>query len=355
MTTVYGVTFYGANAQIADKMQDAGLVPEDKIAVCSRYVATLVFKSLGRIFDRAKSIQTWLMEASQEVVAAVPFHFAQKYGYSSDLDTTWSPPPLKLRTWNPIRFSARSSSTTSDVVNPDSYPQTLMMWTSPLGFPIAQPYRAHQVVQLKTSIQSVTIHVKDENLSPVRVSKQVAGFPPNFIHSLDACHMLLTAMACYESGLTFASVHDSFWTHASDVDTMSRLLREQFVALHERPILEDLRAEMIQRYEGFKIPVLVPKSELGLASRAHNKLADEVQPTPLSESGFVATEASDPYNEDTMNRDEDLSSIENDNDTQKALTTTGCVRRWKNIKIPELPSRGQFDIRQVLSSTYFFS
>lgn len=36
----------------------------------------------------------------------------------------------------------------------------------------------------------------------------------------------------------FAGVHDSYWTHACDVDEMNRILREKFVELYERPILE---------------------------------------------------------------------------------------------------------------------
>jgi len=35
-------------------------------------------------------------------------------------------------------------------------------------------------------------------------------------------------------------VHDSYWTHACDVDKMNRLLREKFVELYETPVLENV-------------------------------------------------------------------------------------------------------------------
>lgn len=35
-----------------------------------------------------------------------------------------------------------------------------------------------------------------------------------------------------------AGVHDSYWTHACDVDLMNQILREKFVELYEIPILE---------------------------------------------------------------------------------------------------------------------
>ena len=60
---------------------------------------------------------------------------------------------------------------------------------------------------------------KATQTDPVNRRKQLQGFPPNFIHSLDASHMLLSALAVPRKVvLTFAAVHDSFWTHAGDVD-----------------------------------------------------------------------------------------------------------------------------------------
>ena len=35
-------------------------------------------------------------------------------------------------------------------------------------------------------------------------------------------------------------VHDSYWTHACDVDEMNRILREKFVELYDAPILENV-------------------------------------------------------------------------------------------------------------------
>ena len=54
----------------------------------------------------------------------------------------------------------------------------------------------------------------DSDENDVAKSKQRSAFPPNFIHSVDSAHMMMTAVACHEAGLTFAGVHDSFWTHA---------------------------------------------------------------------------------------------------------------------------------------------
>ncbi|KAK6022728.1 DNA-directed RNA polymerase, partial [Ostertagia ostertagi] len=67
---------------------------------------------------------------------------------------------------------------------------------------------------------------------------KVGAFPPNLVHSLDSCHMMLTSLECSRRGVTFAAVHDCFWTHASTVDEMGKLCREQFIRLHSEPIVQ---------------------------------------------------------------------------------------------------------------------
>eukprot|EP00669_Euglena_mutabilis_P005561 TRINITY_DN17068_c0_g1_i1.p2 TRINITY_DN17068_c0_g1~~TRINITY_DN17068_c0_g1_i1.p2 ORF type:complete len:114 (+),score=49.19 TRINITY_DN17068_c0_g1_i1:440-781(+) len=78
-------------------------------------------------------------------------------------------------------------------------------------------------------------------ISQASVQKQATAFPPNLVHSIDSSHMYLTALACHKHGIAFAGVHDSFWTHPCDMDALRRLTREEFVALHRQPLLEQLR------------------------------------------------------------------------------------------------------------------
>lgn len=128
-------------------------------------------------------------------------------------------------------------------------------------------------VQVKTSLQILALRNLDAH-QPVLVQRQKSAFPPNFVHSLDSTHMMMTALACQEAGINFAGkirtreicrsllsvdlflllaytykffvvnltpgVHDSYWTHAGDADVLKRLLREKFVELYEQPVLEDV-------------------------------------------------------------------------------------------------------------------
>lgn len=54
--------------------------------------------------------------------------------------------------------------------------------------------------------------------------KQKNAFPPNFIHSLDSSHMMLTSLHCERVGITYVSVHDCFWTHPSSVEIMGKVI-----------------------------------------------------------------------------------------------------------------------------------
>lgn len=84
--------------------------------------------------------------------------------------------------------------------------------------------------------------------------------------------MMLTALHCEQENLTFASIHDCFWTHPCSVDVMNRICREQFIILHSQPILHNLSKFFIEFYlsgksdnleskdiEALKIFVDVPK------------------------------------------------------------------------------------------------
>lgn len=46
--------------------------------------------------------------------------------------------------------------------------------------------------------------------------------------------VVVCAFVC--SGVVFAGVHDSFWTHAGSVARMNQVLREKFVELHHRQV-----------------------------------------------------------------------------------------------------------------------
>lgn len=129
--------------------------------------------------------------------------------------------------------------------------------------------------------------------------------------------MMLSANECKNQGLQFAAVHDSYWTHPCDVDTMSSILRDAFVKLHKRSIMTDLKNEFEWRYIGYKLQETVVLTGQHLQQwNAHLKA------TGRSRGGS--------------------------NLKQKKVVV------WVDLKLPDLPARGDFDIEVIKSSKYFF-
>ena len=208
MTSVYGVTFIGARDQIkeklTEKLEEAGMdvdEHEGDIFKASGYLAGVTMDVMGDLFTGARQTQNWLTEC------------------------------------------ARIISSTGHPVS----------WITPLGVPIVQPYRHSKLHSVRTILQRVSLSVRNDDL-PVHKVRQVSAFPPNYIHSLDASHMLLTAIEMNKRGLTFTAVHDSFWTHAADIDEMNEILRDCFVDLYSRPLLHDLRKAWEIRFPGLEFP-----------------------------------------------------------------------------------------------------
>ncbi|KAJ7943280.1 DNA-directed RNA polymerase [Quillaja saponaria] len=210
MTSVYGVTYIGARDQIKRRLKErCATVDDSELFAASCYAAKTTLTALGEMFEAARSIMNWLGECAKVIA----------------LEN------------QPVR------------------------WTTPLGLPVIQPYRILGRHLIKTSLQVLTLQRETDK---VMVKRQRTAFPPNFVHSLDGSHMMMTAVACKKAGLNFAGVHDSYWTHACDVDEMNRILREKFVELYEAPILEDLLESFKKSFPTLDFPHLPERGDFDL-------------------------------------------------------------------------------------------
>ncbi|KAJ2098316.1 DNA-directed RNA polymerase, partial [Coemansia sp. S100] len=275
MTNVYGVTLIGAKEQIAARLReikDENGQHEFDVVVVSKialYVAKKIFESLGEMFTQAQQIQNWLNESARRIAKSMPESALESWKRMI-LDSKESQTKFRSALRDAKENSRVLDNETILEIRPDlgpgaqrrkrlnalaTKPMTTVVWTTPLGLTVVQPYRKLVKRNVATTLQSIV--VSDSNMpSPVNSQKQKTAFPPNYVHSLDASHMTLSAIECKKAGLVFASVHDSYWTHACDVDTMNNIIRDQFVQLHRRPIMEDLKAEFEDRYKDHMMPVI---------------------------------------------------------------------------------------------------
>ena len=261
MTKVYGVTFAGARLQVLKRLDELypSLFPDNLEAMrAAGYIAKKIFGTLSIMFTGAQDIQLWLGECASRICDSLSE--AQINWLDSDAAGSENKKEFKL---NP---SNRSSTLDENLRFRSS-----VIWTTPLKMPVVQPYRDLHVKQIQTNLQALSLH-EPSAADPVHKRKQLQAFPPNFIHSLDATHMFLTALRCKEEALTFAAVHDSFWTHASDIDNMNSIIRDSFIRMHSDDIVERLAAEFEARYQGsFYRATVDASSVLGRRIRALHK------------------------------------------------------------------------------------
>ena len=111
----------------------------------SHYLVRQVFSGLKEMFKGAREIQDWLTESARLI---------SKAGHTVE-------------------------------------------WVTPLGLPVVQPYHSASHKQVIGDLQMLRIPNYNDTRQKPDTLKQKNAFPPNFIHSLDSTHMMLTALHCH--------------------------------------------------------------------------------------------------------------------------------------------------------------
>lgn len=111
----------------------------------------------------------------------------------------------------------------------------VVTWTTPNGLPVQQNYFKMEQKEFKMRFNGVQKRFyTQENTFEIDKNAQKNAISPNFIHSLDACHLQRVVVASKERGNhNFAMIHDSFGTDMGKAGELFRIIREQFVELYD--------------------------------------------------------------------------------------------------------------------------
>lgn len=120
-------------------------------------------------------------------------------------------------------------------------------WTTPLGFWVQQWYPKAETYKIECILNGIRFQPRlYKETTKLNSRKMAQAIAPNFIHSMDASHLMSTVLRCEEKGIdSFGMVHDSYATHAGDMDRLSSILRECFIEQYSGDILEDFRNEIL--------------------------------------------------------------------------------------------------------------
>ena len=213
MTTPYGASLYGMREQIYEELKkqlDKGItfttISKDKdLWVYCKYLATIIYVAIGETVVSARDGMKWLQDVAK-------------------------------------------------VLSQDTKP---IYWTVPTGFIVKQKYLKPIVKQVKTIINGkmaslFSAHGLTDKLDK---HKQTNGIAPNYVHSLDACHLMKTVNLSYTDIQSFSVVHDSFGTHACDMERLSENLRTTFIEIYKEDVLQKFAEEQSGYKNSFpKIP-----------------------------------------------------------------------------------------------------
>lgn len=183
MTYVYGATFIGVvwhvEAYIDDELK--GVIPDaEPVNPYSQYLARKLFQGISSTVPAAAAAMAWLKKVAGDT-------------------------PKGQR----------------------------MVWKSPTGFLVQhdyQDYDEHRVRVRSCGLERVLVREYNGSTKPKQMQSAIA---PNFIHALDASHLAFTAKRMSELGISLVGVHDSFGTHACDVDYMDIIIRQEFYNMYK--------------------------------------------------------------------------------------------------------------------------
>lgn len=119
-------------------------------------------------------------------------------------------------------------------------------WTTPSGFKVKQEYLKTNSIRVNTFWGGTKLRLNAEATARgINFRKTASGQSPNYIHSMDAAHLMNTIYACLSKGISsYAMIHDSFATHAGNTDALRDTLREEFVKMYSENRLAKFREEI---------------------------------------------------------------------------------------------------------------
>lgn len=206
---------------------------------CRKYIQEYLDEKIEKqiaqaLADNIKSGATYL-ETDQAVRAAFPFATDRS---DTDIDTFHAATWLAKHVWAAIGetiTSAKQAMTALQQLAKAATAANLpIQWTVPSGFMVSQSYFATKSSLLETKLKDTKIKLRlNTELAALSPSEQANAIAPNFVHSLDAAALVKTVNRCAAEGITaFATVHDSYATHAADAPRMAQILREEFIRLY---------------------------------------------------------------------------------------------------------------------------
>lgn len=219
MTVPYAVSQFGMRDQVMEDLRKLGAENGEKYTFAdAAFIADINYTAIGSVVVAARSAMNWLQEVAK-------------------------------------------------VVAKDGLP---IRWTAPSGMLVSQDYRTFKGQVFNSFVTGKRVQmILSIDSKEIDKRRMAAGISPNFVHAADASHMMGTVVRCKAAGVWhFAMIHDSFGTHAGNIDVLAEELRGAFVDQYTPDVLGAFRKELVAQLPealAAKLPVVPPFGSLEIA------------------------------------------------------------------------------------------
>ena len=185
MTMPYGSKRYGITDQLLEELRKRGVKTNGKemFAACS-YLSQIVWEELGTVAVKAREMMEWLQAIAKAYAAQ----------------------------------------------------NMAMTWRLPSGFVVSHDYRKSTMQRVDTRLFGKNVCAGEIKQTEATINGRASenAISPNFVHSYDACAQVFFVIEARALGISsFASVHDSFGTHAARAWDLFTTIRSSFISLYE--------------------------------------------------------------------------------------------------------------------------
>jgi len=139
-----------------------------------------------------------------------------------------------------------------------------MSWVTPDGFEVVHYREDEKRTTIDTFLDGRVQLVVYDGTGKLSGNNMSLALAPNFVHSMDACHLRMTMVEALSKGITsFGMVHDSFGVHAKHMPNfIKHCVKPSFIKMYSE---HDVLQELADRYASvIEVPAMVTKGELDL-------------------------------------------------------------------------------------------
>jgi DNA-directed RNA polymerase len=209
--------------------------PQDVYMAVALKIKQLVNAAEGEFADWWKAIFTKLSDRDIRKLFKRP---VMTFGYAAGNSSRQQQISKEYYKLFKDKASARFMRWMKDLAEYHASRGSVLTWTSPTGFQVRNAYhvKKENIVSLQRGGIRIRFKLADGATHQIVVPKAIRSAPANFVHSMDASHLVRVVNAAidpHEGINDILVVHDSFAAHAPNAVRLNQLIRRELGMMYQ--------------------------------------------------------------------------------------------------------------------------